>query len=401
VVVPPPQSSAADSDLLKGLASASVIASYTPTSESGAPRAGSLAAKPVHEDAQEVDGLIRKLAADINAGRGNVKARSTRLEPELDDGVKALREAAQSMREAAAAASEDTLGRQYALQSALPGEPQKSTLESNEEFAMPVGLPALQPAHERLAEISAALAAENVEVLLEPIRSLADSKPEHYEISLRLKLDDGGLIGAGEVVQLAAGTGLLPLFDALRLERTMRVARKMEERQRPGAVMSGLTAESLADDDFLNVFADTYRGFASTAERLVISFTQDDVRGLTEAQQATLADMRDLGFRFAVTDIVDLDMDFEALVQIGFSFAKLDVAVVMRGMMAGDGLVSSRDVCRSFAKLGYSLVVGGISDDRERAEVLGFGAVFGQGTLFGGPRPVKADIVAAPRTVAA
>jgi cyclic-di-GMP phosphodiesterase TipF (flagellum assembly factor) len=374
-------------DPLSALASAAVIASYSPAGPVAAkPREtvpvrsetdiGAPSLPPAVEQPAEIDGVIRRLAADINAGREHVR---TRIEPEpaWEDGVRALREAAQSMRDAASATDDVPVP------------------------AAAASPPAVGPAHVRLAEISAALAAENVEVLLEPIRGLVDSKPEHYEISLRLKLANGETIAAGEFVQSAAGSGLLPIFDALRFERTTRVARKLEERQRSGSVLSDLTAESLSDDRFLNGLADTYRSSDATAEKLVLTFTQDDVRGLSEQQQATLDDMRDLGYRFAISDIVDLDMDFDALSASGFEFVKLDAVAIARGLMTGEDLVPASDICRMFAKLGYAVVVGGIADERQRAEVMGFGALLGQGTLFGGARPVRADLVAASRNVAA
>jgi cyclic-di-GMP phosphodiesterase TipF (flagellum assembly factor) len=374
-------------DPLSVLASAAVIASYSPAGPVAAkPREtvpvrseteiGAPSLPPAVEQPAEIDGVIRRLAADINAGREHVRAR-IEPEPAWEDGVRALREAAQSMRDAALATDE------------LPGP------------AAAASPPAFGPAHARLAEISAALATENIEVLLEPIRGLLDSRPEHYEVSLRLKLASGETMVSGDLVQTAAGSGLLPIFDALRFERTTRVARKLEERQRSGSVLSELTAESLSDDRFLNGLADTYRSSDTTAERLVLTFTQDDVRSLTEQQQATLDDMRDLGYRFAISDIVDLDMDFDALAQSGFGFVKLDAVAISRGLMTGEDLVPASDICRLFAKLGYAVVVGGIGDERQRAEVMGFGALLGQGTLFGGARPVRADLIAAPRNVAA
>ena len=45
---------------------------------------------------------------------------------------------------------------------------------------------------------------------------------------------------------------------------------------------------------------------------------------------------------------------------------------------------------------GLTLIVGRIEDDWLLARILGFGVLYGRGTLFGKPRLVKAEVVADP-----
>jgi cyclic-di-GMP phosphodiesterase, flagellum assembly factor TipF len=109
----------------------------------------------------------------------------------------------------------------------------------------------------------------------------------------------------------------------------------------------------------------------------------------------------DLGFRFALEDVSDLDMDFEALTAAGFAFAKFDARIFLEGLPAQGGLIPAADLCRYLAHLGLTLIVGRIDDEAQLAKVLGFGALFGQGTLFGAPRPVKAEVLRRAQGVAA
>jgi cyclic-di-GMP phosphodiesterase TipF (flagellum assembly factor) len=124
----------------------------------------------------------------------------------------------------------------------------------------------------------------------------------------------------------------------------------------------------------------------------VLSFTQTDVRGFSTPEWDSLADMRALGFRFAISHMTDLDMDFEALAEQGFVFVKLDASVFLDGLPAPSGRLPSSDVCRHLAQHGLTLVVERIDDDDLLARVFGFGVLLGQGQLFGGARPVRADI---------
>jgi cyclic-di-GMP phosphodiesterase TipF (flagellum assembly factor) len=108
-----------------------------------------------------------------------------------------------------------------------------------------------------------------------------------------------------------------------------------------------------------------------------------------------------LGFRFAISGLTDLDMNFAAMAKAGFGFVKLDAAVMLEGLPHPGGHIPASDVCRFLADQGFGLIVEGIDSEETLARVYGFGALMGQGTLFGGRRPVKADVAGKPGRAAA
>ncbi|MBL8566116.1 MAG: EAL domain-containing protein [Hyphomicrobiaceae bacterium] len=247
-----------------------------------------------------------------------------------------------------------------------------------------------EESEERLEMIAAALDAGRVEVYLEPILDLARQQPSHYEVSVRLCDEEGD-----EIIPLATaddGTGGLemPLLDSIRLSRTAQVAQMLEERRKPGAVFSTFNGPSLASDDFLSAFAETYEGQQGLAAQLVLTFAQSDIRRFRAPHWAMVEEMRELGFRFAMRAVTDLDMDFEPLVGAGFTFIKLDAEVFLEGLPTPGGVIPPADLCNHLAGLGLSLVVEHIDDEARRARLSAFGVVLGQGQLFGGPRLMKA-----------
>jgi cyclic-di-GMP phosphodiesterase TipF (flagellum assembly factor) len=88
--------------------------------------------------------------------------------------------------------------------------------------------------------------------------------------------------------------------------------------------------------------------------------------------------------------VTDLEMDFSRLRPLGFEFVKLDAQVFLEGMQAPGGCVPAADICRYLSEFGLTLIVGAIEDDWLLAKVMGFGVLLGKGTLFGGPRLIKA-----------
>ena len=194
---------------------------------------------------------------------------------------------------------------------------------------------------------------------------------------------------------------MLPLIDAVKVSHSKKIGLQLMRRGQSGALISRINGQSVSGPEFGDDLATIMGADRVMAGRLVLSFEQRDVRGFTPVQWHSMDRLAVLGFRFALSDVTDMDMDFEMLGQKGFAFAKLDADVFRSGLRTGQAIVPPADVCRHLAGAGLTLVVGRIHNDRELAEVLGFGALFGQGALFGGPRPVKAHVLKAPHDGAA
>jgi cyclic-di-GMP phosphodiesterase TipF (flagellum assembly factor) len=243
----------------------------------------------------------------------------------------------------------------------------------------------------QLARIAEAITAERLEVFLEPIQALAEGRTRHFEVSVRLLASDGTVLEQREVARAAQGSGLVPRIDAARMMRAARVARRLADRGRRGSVLATVAGESISDPSFLG--AATSQSVGGPMQ-LVLSFAQNEVRAFTAAHAHAIAGMAAAGFGFALEEVTDLDMDFAALKGLGFQFVKLDAPVFLEGLPLPSGRVPASDLCRYLADFGLTLIVGRIEDDWLLARVLGFGVLYGKGTLFGGPKPVKPEVVA-------
>jgi cyclic-di-GMP phosphodiesterase TipF (flagellum assembly factor) len=390
-----PGPAAREPDPLEELASASIVASFSPPARPSRPPPPNLQPNPPtsEDDIDEIHGLIRRLAEDLNASASPAPAAVPDPAPAtaIEAAVDALHAAAGHMH---LPPREADLPPPIPASAALAAEPE-ATVWPDPAIPGPV------LAAERVAEIAEAVSQQRVDIFLDPIMALAARKAQHFEIAVRIRLGAGESLDAGELAPAVRGTGLLPLLDALRVDRTARIARHLENTGRGGSVFSNLNGESLGSDRFLTDLANSYRENESVAGRLVFCFAQEDARSLSAAQCTTLRDVADLGIRFAIEDVTDLDMDFEAMKLAGFAYVKLDASVFLEGLPGGAGVVPASDLCRHLSSLGFGLIVGRIEDERQLALIVGFGAVLGQGTLFGGPRPVKAGVLKAEGAAAA
>ena len=241
----------------------------------------------------------------------------------------------------------------------------------------------------QIARIAEAVAAERFEVMIEPIHVLAEGRPRHYEVSMRLRMADGVSMDQADYTRAAQESELLPYIDAARMLRAARVARRLAERGRQGSVLSAASGESITDSGFLDTAAQQ-TAVEGGRVRLMLSFSQSDARAFTPAHAEALGAMAAAGFGFALEDVTDLEMDFGKLKVLGFEFVKLDAEVFLDGMQAPGGCIPAADICRYLSEFGLTLIVGAIEDDWLLAKVMGFGVLLGKGTLFGGPRLIKA-----------
>jgi cyclic-di-GMP phosphodiesterase TipF (flagellum assembly factor) len=358
------------------------------------------AASPREADVEVIQDAIKRLLEEVNAseheprvGHGGAPQAQGRsgapksVDHSVDQSIDALRMTAGSMR----AADIDAKARH------APAAPRASAPPPLPPFVRQPQAKA-RSADTRARQMADAISAGRIDVALEPILGLQDQQTRHYEVSVRLRDAEGRPIEVASDGGELRGTGLLPLFDGVRISRTALMARRLEERGKTGSVFSTFSGESVADEHFLGELAETLHQRSSLATQLVLSFTQSDIRGFSTPEWDSLADMRALGFRFAMSHLTDLDMDFEALSEQGFAFVKLDASVFLSGLPAPSGHLPSNDVCRHLASHGLALVVEHIENDDQLARVFGFGVLLGQGQLFGGARPVRADVVNTSRT---
>lgn len=255
------------------------------------------------------------------------------------------------------------------------------------EFAAP-----LPPPSPRLAAIIAAVENGEMDVFLSPIVALQSHQVSHYDVTVRLKSTANGayLDDAEQELQLA-GSDVLALFDTARLKRAAMLAQRLDAHNKSGSLLSAVNGPSITNGEFLETFARVYEERDRISNQLVLTFSQSDIEQFSPSAWQALSDMHAFGFRFALGKIDHVAMDFAALAQRGFAFLRLEASALLNGLPARDRFIGADELCQHLAGAGMTLVADTIDDEAIRARVFGFGVLFGQGRLFGGPRQVKLD----------
>jgi cyclic-di-GMP phosphodiesterase TipF (flagellum assembly factor) len=261
--------------------------------------------------------------------------------------------------------------------------------------------PPIAPTHARLSTIAEAVAVGRMDVLLEPIVGVGDNHVHHYEVTVHPRDERGHPVPvAGHDRQLAR-TGLQPLLDSARLVRASQVLRSFAEQGQKHCVFVAASGEALATDRFLDDLAHMYREREALAGELVLSFSQNDIRGFGGIEWSALTDMRDLNFRFCLRDVTDLDYEFTALRSSGFAFVNLEAESLINGLPGPGGITQAGEICRHLSDIGLTVVAGGVDDDAVRAAIIRCGARLAQGAAFGPSLTIAGKGYPGPGIVAA
>ncbi|WP_257099040.1 EAL domain-containing protein [Pseudovibrio flavus] len=244
------------------------------------------------------------------------------------------------------------------------------------------------------AEIRAAIDANRVDLYLQPIVTLPQRRVRFYEVLTRLRTLDGDLLEPVEFLAEAIRIKQIATLDNLQLFRSLQIIKRLSARNREAGLFCNLSPATLVDESFFPGFLEFVKANESYADLLVFEFTQADVASMGLLEFESLAALSDLGFRFSIDHITDLRMDFKALADKGFRYAKLNAArLLMQDESLAQGNIHPSDFGALIQRFGMELIVDHVETEATLVELLDLDTRNAQGHLFSPPRPVRADVL--------
>jgi cyclic-di-GMP phosphodiesterase TipF (flagellum assembly factor) len=250
--------------------------------------------------------------------------------------------------------------------------------------------------------IRRSLEENRVDLFLQPIVTLPQRKLRFYEALSRLRSDDGAVIMPEQYMKVAGPAGLMSVVDNLLLLRCVQIVRRLTQKQRELAVFCNISAPTLSDPEFFPQFLDFMHHHRDLSGHIIFEFTQDAVLAAGAAEEANLRYLANLGFRLSVDQVTKLDVDFAKLRRLGFQFFKVKAETLISGMKQANAAVAAEDFKDLLLRNGISLIIERVEDEKTVVQLLDFNVDFGQGYLFGMPKPVReVSEMADPRATAA
>jgi cyclic-di-GMP phosphodiesterase TipF (flagellum assembly factor) len=253
-----------------------------------------------------------------------------------------------------------------------------------------------------LETVREALAQNRVDLYLQPVVTLPQRRTTFYESFSRLRDETGRILMPAEYLSVAEPEGLVPAIDNLLLFRCVQIVRRLAKNDRRVGIFCNISLASLSDDAFFPQFLDFLAKNRDLSGALIFELGQDafNERGAVEARN--MAKLADLGFRFSIDKVNDLDLDFADLSRADVKFVKISAQVLLDQLLEVEGrlaLKSMKDLqAGDFAALtrryGVEVIAEKIEVERQVIDVLELDIGYGQGHLFGEPRAIKEAVLA-------
>ena len=253
-----------------------------------------------------------------------------------------------------------------------------------------------------LDTVREALAENRVDLYLQPVVSLPQRRTVFYESFSRLRDADGRVLMPAEYLRVAEPEGLVSAIDNLLLFRCVQIVRRLAKTDRRVGIFCNISLGSLGDEVFFPQFLEFLSQNSDLAGALIFELGQAAYgdRGSLEARN--MGKLADLGFRFSLDKVTDLDLDFADLGRADVHFLKvgadviLDQLVEVEGRMALRSLpdVQASDYAALTRRYGVELIAEKVESERQVVDILELEIGYGQGHLFGEPRAIKDAILA-------
>ena len=112
--------------------------------------------------------------------------------------------------------------------------------------------------------------------------------------------------------------------------------------------------------------------------------------------------LAELGFRFSLDKVVDLDLDLQDLARSDVKFVKINAQLMLDELVEIDGRMvlkslpdlAAEDFAALTRRYGVEVIAEKIEAERQVVDVLELDVGFGQGHLFGEPRPIRDAVLA-------
>ncbi|GAA4250846.1 EAL domain-containing protein [Azospirillum formosense] len=233
-----------------------------------------------------------------------------------------------------------------------------------------------------LEAVREALAADRIDIHLQPIVSLPQRKHRFFEVFSRVRAADGSLTLPDRYLEIAERAGLMATIDNLLLVRCVQLIRETERRQHAIGFFCNMSAATLSDAAFMRQFLDLLARNQTLVPKLVFELSQQELRAGGTVTMGILSQLSRIGFRFSMDRVSDLDIDVDALLRHEIRYVKLDCGLLLDPVMA-PRLEALR---RRLDGTGIDLIAEKIETEAQLDAILRNGIDFGQGYLFGEPR---------------
>jgi len=251
-----------------------------------------------------------------------------------------------------------------------------------------------------LDAVKEALRENRVDLHLQPIVNLPQRRTCFYEGFTRLRRGDGRVIMPTEFLAAAERANLLGVIDNMLLFRCVQIVRRLSERDRRIGVFCNIAMSSLEDDGFFSYFLDFMQENRDLAHAMIFEIGVRAFKQRSDVAARNMGRLKELGFRFSLDKGDGLNFDLPELQAAGVKFLKINGERLLEELAPGGERpisaitrdIAPEDVPALFVRYGIDLIAEKVENEKSVIEILEYEIPYGQGHVFGQPRPIKGSL---------
>ncbi|MCH7829764.1 MAG: EAL domain-containing protein [Proteobacteria bacterium] len=241
------------------------------------------------------------------------------------------------------------------------------------------------------ARINNALEEDRFELYRQTIMPLqVEEEGAHYEILLRMRDENGGIISPGLFIEAAERYGITPEIDRWVIRSAFRwLVSEADERERLTLCSINLSGQSLGDEKFLPFVVDQFRMSGLDASKICFEITETAAIASYAQANRFINALKELGCKFALDDFGTGLSSFGYLKHFPVDFLKIDGSFVKE--ILHDPI--DREMVRSINEIGHLTGKKTIAEFAENEEIItmlrGMGVDYAQGYGVSEPKSVR------------
>ncbi|MGI9270476.1 MAG: EAL domain-containing protein [Woeseiaceae bacterium] len=240
------------------------------------------------------------------------------------------------------------------------------------------------------ARINNALEENRFELFRQTIQPLqVEEQGAHYEILLRMRDENGGIISPGLFIEAAERYGITPNIDRWVIRSAFRwLVSEADERERLALCSINLSGQSLGDEKFLPFVVDQFQMSGLDATKICFEITETAAIASYSQANRFINALKELGCKFALDDFGTGLSSFGYLKHFPVDFLKIDGSFVKE--ILHDPI--DREMVRSINEIGHLTGKQTIAEFAENEEIItmlrGMGIDYAQGYGVSEPKRV-------------